>query len=128
MHKLIIVVLILIIVWLLFKPHYENFNSDQTEFIPVGPVGSIRYGLRGEPLIQESIAKFYYPDARQIRLNQTGNWMYQSKVPINQEPGFGSCTKTQCPRVNGYDCQDTCWTCPSNSPNTPFVGEIWPRT
>ena len=113
--KAAIVILVVLLVWLaIVKPMYEGFmDSTTTTFIPMGQPA---YGLRGEPLTVSSVAQYYYPNNRNIRLSDTNNWMYQTYGPVNQEPGFSSCQKTPCPQVDGYDKQDTCWSCPATTP------------
>lgn len=105
---IVIVLLIVIAIWGIYPllEKFEGFNSDVTEFVPVGEQ---RYGLRGEPLKRNSIDNYFRSDNRQIVLSQAGGEMWQSNVnPTSQ--GFTDCAPVKCPG-NKYDNDDTCWQC-----------------
>ena len=105
---IVIVLLIVIALWGIYPllEKFEGFNSDVTEFVPVGEQ---RYGLRGEPLRRSSIDNYFRNDNRQITLSQAGGEMWES----NRDPtvqGFSDCVNVKCPG-NKYDDKDTCWQC-----------------
>lgn len=114
-EKVIAIILVVILFWLLFTP-VERFDATTAEFVPLG---APRYGLRGDLLHQVPISTYFYPYKRQIRLTDNNNWMYESSIPINREPGSSSCVKTPCPAIGDYDTADTCWSCPPPTPSSP---------
>lgn len=102
---LIIGLVVILTLWLLW-PMFEGFDSMGNEFLPVG---SVRYGLRGEPLKSSNIAKYYIRPDRQIRLSQTHGEMWESNFsPASM--GEKACNKVRCPQV-GYDKLDSCYVC-----------------
>lgn len=117
-RTLIIVFVALFAIWILWPSSegFEFFDAGGNEFLPVG---SVRYGLRGEPLRTSSIAKYYISPRRQIRLSQTMNPMYEANLPPAQM-GEKGCQKVDCPKCGAYDKTDTCWTC-ANFPAKPMT-------
>ncbi len=106
--NVLLIFLVLLFVWWLMKPSSEGFNPDTDEFVPVG---HRRYGLRGDVLRRSDIARLYIRPDRQIRLNPTSGWMYESNNTPCRE-GIGGCRKMPCPtNTNEYDKLDTCWNC-----------------
>ncbi len=105
---IVIVLLIVIAIWGIYPllGNFEGFNADSTEFVPVG---SERYGLRGDPIRRSSIDNYFISNNRQITLSQAGGEMWESnRSPTAQ--GFSDCVSVKCPG-NKYDSQDTCWQC-----------------
>lgn len=107
-----IIILVILLVWLvLIKPMYESFlDITGTTFIPINEQA---YGLRGDRLSTGPVDPYFYPRNRNIRLSDTNTWMYQSRIPINQEPNSSTCQQTPCPLVDGFDKNDSCWSCPA---------------
>ncbi|ARF12359.1 hypothetical protein Klosneuvirus_5_29 [Klosneuvirus KNV1] len=124
-QTLIIVLAVIFVLWFLWPTNegfYEYFDVTGSEF---SPVGSIRYGLRGEPLHTSNIAKYYISPRRQIRLSQTHGDMYESNIPPPMQ-GEKACQKVKCSPL-GHDNLDTCWTC-DNFPQKPMqMPDIWPH-
>ena len=124
-QTLIIVLAVIFVLWFLWPTNegfYEYFDVTGSEF---SPVGSIRYGLRGEPLHTSNIAKYYISPRRQIRLSQTRNEMYESNIPPPMQ-GEKGCNKVQCGKI-GFDQQDTCWTCNNFPEKKMQMPDIWPH-
>lgn len=105
--KIILGIALVLLVWLLFCNKYEGFSKDGIEFVPLG---SKRYGLRGDLLKQIDIKKFYINPDRQIRLSNSNGEMWESNNTPSYE-GFTGCVKVKCPKV-GYNHLDNCWKCP----------------
>lgn len=105
----VIVILVILLLYCLYTYFIrENFDATTSEFVPVG---SERYGLRGDLLRQSDIARIFISPYRNIRLNQTGNMMYESSLPPAQE-GLHGCRRVPCTiGVDEYDSMDTCWRC-----------------
>ncbi|ARF09606.1 hypothetical protein Indivirus_1_229 [Indivirus ILV1] len=100
-----IVLLVVLAIWVVYpwvmgKP--EKFDSDMREFVPVG---SDRYGLRGNLLHRVPIDKYYVKPDQNVVLSQSGGEMWVSNVVPQTE----NCSKVQCP--SWYDNLDQCWQC-----------------
>ena len=95
-----------------FLKSRETFDRNTVMYVPQSHT---RYGLRGEKLCKDSLAKMYYGPYRQIRLDHTGgNIMYISdRTPA--EEGIQGCNKVPCPKNldDEVDNMDTCWYCGS---------------
>lgn len=120
--ELIFAFLLVLFLWWLMGSGAESFNANSTEFVPLG---SERYGLRGDLLRRSSIDRLYYPPNRNIRLHQTNNWMYQGYA---NDPSFSDCAKVQCPvNTNEYDPEDTCYMCSNMKPERTKIPYIHPH-
>lgn len=108
-ETIVIIFLVVIFLWMVMKPKRgEGFDADTVEFVPVG---SDRYGLRGEPLIRRPTSDYFIRPDRQVRLNNSGGDMYVSNYAPHEE-GIEGCQKTQCPMSwGGFDSSDECWNC-----------------
>jgi hypothetical protein len=126
--KLIIVFLVVVLfVWFMYPKFVtpsENFDSSDTEFVGVG---APQYDLRGEKLKTSCALKNYKSPFQQVRLNLYGSEMYASDYsPI--EEGKKDCRKVKCPTYgNGYDNEDTCWTCGSLEHDKMYIPDIHPH-
>jgi len=124
-QTLIIVLAVIFVIWFLWPTNegfYEYFDEIGTTILPIG---SVRYGLRGEPLHTSNIAKYYISPRRQIRLSQTRDPMYESNIPP-MLMGEKGCKTVDCPK-NGFDDLDKCYTC-DNFPEKPMrIPDIWPH-
>jgi len=124
-QTLIIVLAVIFVLWFLWPANegfYEYFDASGEEFVPVG---SVRYGLRGEPLHTSNIAKYYISPRRQIRFSQARGDMYEANLPP-QMMGEKGCKTIQCPS-NGFDNLDKCYTC-NNFPQKPMqIPDIAPH-
>lgn len=125
--KVIIVFLVVIVImWFMFPHKYlspEHFDVTGTAF---NDTGTNRYDMRGALLGRECAMKTYIRPDRQIRLNLYGSDMYESNyTPI--EEGKKNCRKVPCPNADGYDNNDTCWTCGSLAHDKMYIPDIWPH-
>lgn len=99
--------MIVVVFWAVFSYSREGFNANTTEFIPLG---SDRYGLRGDKLRRSSIEKLFIRPDRRIRLNHAGGRMFVANIsPMEQ--GDEGCTLSNCPINDGYDSMDKCYSC-----------------
>lgn len=106
---IIVLCLVLIAAYFVCYKSSETFSAllfdlDQTQYND--------YGLRGEPHVNACIHDRYISDKRHIRMSDSGEVMWESTYPPSQF-GLDSCEKRDCPKVNGFDNLDTCWTCSS---------------
>lgn len=116
---LIIIILLAGIFWLVCAKSmsnrsmgYDDFDPSTTEF--VHPNTPVRYDLRGWPLKQYSIDKYYIRPDRRIRLSASGGEMYESNYSPMEE-GTSGCRRVACPPY-GYDRTDTCFKCSDPHP------------
>ena len=117
-----IVLVILLIIWLIY-PFFETFDVTGMEFMPVG---TDRYGLRGDLLRRSSIEKYFIRPDRNIRLSQSSGEMWESNNPPALE-GIKECKKVPCPANDGYDNLDTCWKCGNECREKMRIPDIWPH-
>ena len=116
-----IFLLIILAIWVIY-PLMEGFDSTTTEFVPVG---SERYGLRGDLLRRSNIEKYFIRPDRRIRLSHSGGEMWES----NNDPmteGIKGCKAVPCP-ANGYDNIDTCYQCGNSCPEKMIIPDIHPH-
>ncbi len=129
--------IILLVLWFLYPNRRvsdyfditgnEGFDATGTEFVDVK---SQRFDMRGEPVKSSCILRTYMKPERNIRLNQYGSEIYSSDYsPI--EEGKSDCRKVPCPEspqnVDGYDKDDTCWTCGSLKHDVYPIPDIHPH-
>jgi hypothetical protein len=105
----------------------ENFDMTGTEFVGIGEP---KYDMRGEPVKKSCILNTYMKPERNIRLNLYGSEITSSDYsPI--EEGKSNCRKVECPQgpvgVDGYDNNDTCWTCGSLKHDVMNIPDIHPH-
>lgn len=120
---LITVIIILVVTWLIniyVLRFTEGFDASTKEFVPIG---SDRYGLRGDLLSRSAGGTWYQNPERHIRLNASGGHMWESdEIPTTSCNQFGSasgsaydesssCRAVPCPSNDEYDELDTCWQC-----------------
>jgi hypothetical protein len=124
-NKQIVLIFLLVIlaIWVVYpfirKP--ESFNADGTEFVCEG---CRRHGLRGDPLKQSSILKYYIRPDPHVMLNNAGGEMWISdNSPVEQ--GIQGCQRAPCP--TGYDNLDQCWQCSDAAQPRMESPEIWPH-
>lgn len=124
---IVLAILLLITAWVFFKPMFwgaESFDSEMLEFVPVG---TPRYGLRGDLLHQRPISDYYISPNRQMRLHPSSGLMYISNRSPSAE-GVPNCRKVECPKnTNEYDKLDSCWMCGDNCQNKMRIPDIWSR-
>lgn len=107
-NEMLLVFLAVLLIWFIMKSQREGFDPTSSEFVPVG---SDRYGLRGDRLRSSDIARIYLNPNRNIRLHHSSGLMYPSNATPCQE-GIGGCNKVDCPCGRGaYDSTDTCFQC-----------------
>ena len=112
-QNLVAIFLAVIFLWWVCKPsETEGFDEKTVEFVPVG---SDRYGLRGEELRRSDIDTLYIKPDREIRLNHNGGQMWISNNTPAEE-GDPNCRKVKCPCNTEYDNEDTCWKCGDSKP------------
>ena len=124
--------IIMFALWFLFPKQVtyyipEGFDITGTEFVDtMAP----KYDMRGEPVKRSCILNNYMKPERNIRLNMYGSEITSSDYsPI--EEGKMNCRKVPCPPspvgVDGYDKNDTCWTCGSLKHDTMTIPDIHPH-
>lgn len=97
---LVILAIWVVYPWVIGRP--ERFDANMREFVPVG---SDRYGLRGNLIKWTPIDKYYIEADQDVRLSQSGGEMWVSNSP----PQGKNCAKVTCP--DWYDRLDQCWQC-----------------
>ncbi len=122
---IVFVFLIIVLLWWIIKPVSEvAFNPGTYEFVPIG---SERYGLRGDKLKRSDISNLYMSPERNIRLSHSTGEMWESEYTPESE-GIAGCRKVQCPtNHNGYDSLDTCWKCGNECPQRTKIPYIHPH-
>ena len=104
-NVVLIAVIVLIGVYIIMRS--EGFDASGQEFLPVG---SQRYGLRGEPLSSHSARMNYLPCTSHIMLNHAGGMVYEAATsPLEQ--GKNGCVKTACPFDSLEFAGNMCWSC-----------------
>lgn len=108
-NKILCIVVVVLVLMMNFKVTLESFNSNGTEFVPVGDA---RYGLRGELLDRRDINRYFIKPNRDIRLHSSSGQMYESDFPP------AKCEKVPCPsNRSAYGMDDTCWRCDGDKAN-----------
>lgn len=102
--RIIAIILLIILAFWVILPmlRKEGFDADMREFVPVG---SPRYGLRGNLLNTIPISVNYIRPDQDVMLSQTGGEMWVSNFP----PQGKNCDRVECP--GWYDKSDQCWKC-----------------
>lgn len=121
---IILVFLVIVLLWWIIRPiGLESFSSDGYEFMPVG---SDRYGLRGDKLRQSSIYNWYISPNRQIMLSDSSGEMWQAN---GTPPSYGmkDCRMVKCPDNGEYDGMDTCWKCGNDCPTKMIIPDLHPH-
>ncbi len=113
MNEILTILLVLIVVALIFmmaSNMYEGFDSNTTEFVPVG---APRHGLRGDRLYTHDISANFLPENRLIRLSHSGGQMWEADGTVSGQKG---CKSVPCPHgTDFYSKGDTCMTCDDGS-------------
>lgn len=123
---IVMAILLAVVLWLYYGRDWlaESFDSQGLEFVPVG---SDRYGLRGDLLRRRPITDYYISPDRQMRLHPSSGLMYISNRSPSAE-GTPNCQKVECPtNTNEYDNRDSCWMCGDNCQTKMRIPDIWSR-
>ena len=99
----LLVILAICVIYPMLFGKKEGFDADMLEFVPVG---SDRYGLRGNLIKWVPISDYFINANPNIRINRSGGDMWVSNNP----PEGKTCGKIECPSF-GYDKLDQCWQC-----------------